>query len=184
MHRHITFGTTGGGHVRCRQQARALIDNWAAWCVVNGCNRDISPTIPRSLQTSALSLTQVREGLQRSLRRWARVGGRGRSQRTPKQNAGFHLHWVTVLPIRLEPPLSQSIADDSCLIRKRAEEVNVFHLALPVDDDADGNRIESVLGLGEDRINPRNHIFVACVILDADRGRASACPCRRVGLGG
>src|SRR5258707_3556768 len=87
--------------------------------------------------------------------------------RAPKHDAGFHLNRLPVPQIRLELPLSQGIGNDFCLIGKRAEKVNVLDLASLVDNDSDRNCVEPVLG--EDRINPRNHVLVAGVVLDTHR---------------
>ena len=78
------------------------------------------------------------------------------------------------LQVRLEFPLTQSIGDGFRLIGKCAEKVNVFYLAFFIDDDADRNRVEPVLG--KDRIDPRDHVFVACIIFDANRDIARR-PC-------
>ena len=87
--------------------------------------------------------------------------------RPAKHNAGFDFSQSPVLKVRFEPPLSKGICDGFCLARKRAEKMNVFYLASFVDDDPDGNRVKRALG--ENRIDPRHHVLVAGVVLDAHR---------------
>ena len=69
-----------------------------------------------------------------------------------------------------------------CLIGKCAEKVNVFYLAFFIDDDSNRNRIEPVLG--ENRINPRNHVLVPRIILNAHWDIAATRPRRGVGFRG
>src|SRR6266568_5126246 len=52
--------------------------------------------------------------------------------------------------------------------------MNVLYLAFFIDDDPDGNRIESALG--KDRINSLQYIFGACVAPDAYRDIIPARP--------
>src|SRR5208282_2103847 len=85
----------------------------------------------------------------------------GRMGRASKHDAGFHLNWLPVLQVPPELPLPQGIGNGLCLIGKCAEKVNVFYLALSVDDDPHRNWINPMLG--KYRLNPRDHVFIARV---------------------
>src|ERR1700731_3391698 len=76
--------------------------------------------------------------------------------------------------VRLEFPLLEGVGNGFRLIRKGAEKVNMFYLAFFVDDDPDRNRIEPALG--ENRIDPRNHVLTLRVILNAHWNIAPAPP--------
>jgi hypothetical protein len=92
--------------------------------------------------------------------------------RASEHDAGFHFNPLPVVYVRLEPPLAQSIADGFCLIGKCAEEVDMSHLALFVNYDADWNGVEPLLA--KNGVNALNHILAACIIFNTHREPASA----------
>src|SRR5579871_3495372 len=70
-----------------------------------------------------------------------RLPWRNRLYRAAEHDAGFHLHPLPVPLIGPELPLFQSIADGLLLFRKRTQKVDVFDLALLINDDAHRNRV-------------------------------------------
>src|SRR5271163_1141711 len=109
-----------------------------------------------------------------SCRRWG-------TRRMTEQDAGFHLHGLSIDQVRPELPLQQRIGDDFCLVRERAEKMDVLHLTLFVDDDAHGNGVEAAFG--EKRIHFLHDVFVARVVLDAHWDVTAARPGKKIGLG-
>src|SRR5580700_41870 len=75
-----------------------------------------------------------------------------------EHQTGFHLDRLAVLAVGLELPLAECVGNHFRLIGKRAEEVNVFYLALFIDNDTDRNRIEAMLA--ENGVNAGKHIFI------------------------
>jgi len=92
------------------------------------------------------------------------------ARRPPKHDSGLHLDRLPVPPIRLEFPLVQSVSDHPCLIGECAKKMNVLYLAFLVDDDSDRNRVKPMFG--KNRVNPCDHVFIANVVLDANRDSA------------
>src|SRR5580658_5590815 len=80
----------------------------------------------------------------------------------------------SALQVRPESPLREGIRNGLCLLRKRAENVNVLHFAFFIDDDPHRNRVESAFG--KDWIFSLDYVFVASVVLDAHRCFAAARP--------
>ena len=70
-----------------------------------------------------------------------------------KHDTGFHLNRLPIPQVRLELPLIQGIGDSLRLLWKCAEKVNVFDLALFVDDDPDRNRVEPAFGAQSMELN-------------------------------
>src|ERR1700678_4019684 len=94
-----------------------------------------------------------------------------RMGRASKHDTGFHFNRLPVQQVPPELPLPQGIGNGPRLIGKCAEKVNVFDLALSVDDDADRNWINSMLV--KYRLRPSDHVFIARVILDTHRDSTS-----------
>src|SRR5205807_8315423 len=97
-----------------------------------------------------------------------------------EDDTGFELGRVSLADIRLEAPLEKGIGNAFCLIRKRAKKMDVLYLAVFIDDDPHGDRVESALG--KDRIDFLRYVLGACVVLNANRNIIAASPQNRTGF--
>src|SRR5205807_1571842 len=87
-----------------------------------------------------------------------------------EHDAGLHFNRLSIPQAWPEPPLLQGVGDGFGLLGEGADKVDVFYLALFIDDDADWNGIRSALG--KDRLNLLNHVFFTGVVLYAHRDSA------------